>query len=488
MGALTAGSAKSGLTGKVLKALGVFGGVQMINVVCSVIRTKVVAMWLGPVGVGLFGIFITAMELISNIALLGMGTAATREIAAASSEGSKLRIMVVVRKVIIILALLGAGLTIACAPWLSEWAFDSDSHTFDFMLLAVSVFLIPLAGAESGIMQGFKRYTGIARASMWGSVAGLCVSIPMFYFWHLNGVVPSIIAYSASTSIFVFFYRVRVPKPLPSVGWGQSVREASKIIRLGSYMTVSYIVGHLASYGFLAYLNRVADTATVGYFQAGFTLVNRYTGFLFMAMIVEYFPRLSSVSKSRARTQLFVSHEISLILSILAPALAAFIAAGPLLIAVLYTEDFEVILPFLYLGIVGTVFRAISNIMALTILARGDGRMYVITEVMSALVYFGASILCFHLWGIPGMGIAYIVWYVLYAISICAVYYKRYRLKLLPRTIRIAGATLSVAVLCCVSVLLLPQSNIGNVIAALFAIGSGAVMIPKLTRKVKTMS
>ena len=46
-----------------MKAMGIFGGVQMIGIICSIVRTKLVAMWIGPVGMGLFGLG----EIVRNL-------------------------------------------------------------------------------------------------------------------------------------------------------------------------------------------------------------------------------------------------------------------------------------------------------------------------------------------------------------------------------------------------------------------------------------
>ena len=44
------------LTGHVLKAMGLLGSVQGLGVVCSVVRAKLVAIWIGAAGVGVFGL------------------------------------------------------------------------------------------------------------------------------------------------------------------------------------------------------------------------------------------------------------------------------------------------------------------------------------------------------------------------------------------------------------------------------------------------
>ena len=46
-----------GTTKKVIKAMSLFGGVQVTNILCSLVRAKIIAVWIVPVGVGLFGIY-----------------------------------------------------------------------------------------------------------------------------------------------------------------------------------------------------------------------------------------------------------------------------------------------------------------------------------------------------------------------------------------------------------------------------------------------
>jgi len=68
--------------------------------------------------------------------------------------------------------------------------------------------------------------------------------------------------------------------------------------------------------------------------------------------------------------------------------------------------------------------------MAYVILARGDGRVYVLTEVSSAVVYLALNIpLCQH-YGYVGLGVAYIAWYAVYTAVCYLVYRLRYGLRL----------------------------------------------------------
>lgn len=63
-----------------MKAMGIFGGVQMIGIICSIVRTKLVALWIGPVGVGLFGLFNQALDMLNTATNLGIRQSSVRDI------------------------------------------------------------------------------------------------------------------------------------------------------------------------------------------------------------------------------------------------------------------------------------------------------------------------------------------------------------------------------------------------------------------------
>ena len=184
------------------------------------------------------------------------------------------------------------------------------------------------------------------------------------------------------------------------------------------------------SYAFMAYLNRTADTSMVGYYQAGYSLVNKYVGLIFAAIAMEYYPRLAQVIKSRQRTSIFVSHEIMLIVWILVPVVALFIASDDLLIKIFYTSEFDAIIPFISVAIVGTMFRAISWCMSYVVLARGDGKTFLIVEAMSGVIGLTLNIVFFETFGMLGLGVSFIIWYMLYALILYIVYRFNYGLKL----------------------------------------------------------
>ena len=66
----------------------------------------------------------------------------------------------------------------------------------------------------------------------------------------------------------------------------------------------------------------------------------------------------------------------------------------------------------------------------MVILARGDGRTFLVTEISSGLVNLLLSMLLYRCWGFVGLGCAYVLWYLVYTGMVWYVYRHRYGLVL----------------------------------------------------------
>lgn len=186
-------------------------------------------------------------------------------------------------------------------------------------------------------------------------------------------------------------------------------------------------VSHLL---FMLFLNQEASTQEVGLFQAGYALVIRYAGLIFTAVGMEFFPRLSANSNSDHRVRLFVSHEIVLLLLVVTPMMILFLWARKWIVGLLYTPEFYAIIPFISWAIMCNIFKAVSWCMAFSIIAKGDGKYYVITEGVDAIIGLVLNILFYKYWGLEGIGIAYILWFLSYCVIVGTVYFGKYKLRL----------------------------------------------------------
>ena len=203
-------TSSSNISRKAMKAMGLFGGVQVVGILCSIIRTKLVALWIGPVGVGLFGLYNQALDMINTATNLSIRQSSVRDVSQAVQRNDVSlisRIITVVRRWSLWLGLGGTLLTMALAPLLSQITFGDTAHVWGFVALSAGVLLMAITNGEYAVFQGLAKLRKLARVTMFGTLSGLAISIPLFYYLREDSVLPSIIAYAASCAFFAILFR-----------------------------------------------------------------------------------------------------------------------------------------------------------------------------------------------------------------------------------------------------------------------------------------
>lgn len=442
------GARGSELSRRVVKVMGLFSGLQMVGIVCSVIKMKLVALWLHATGVGLFGIYQSVIDTVATFTDMGLRQSAVRDVATGSASPSHLaRIALVVRRWSLLAGVLGAVVMAALSPALGRWFFHSPNGAWGFLALSAAMLLNALTGGEQALLQGSRRLGALARSNLWGTVAGLALSVPLFRWCGAWGVVLSIVAYALTMFVTARLWRLRTPRPKHALGLGEVWREGRGFARLGLCMALAAFITSTAHTVFILILNNISSIREVGLVQAGDTVVVRYIGLVFTAIGMEFYPRLAANVRRPGRVQLFVNHEALLLLLILTPVLLLFLLLRAPVVQLLYTRQFMVIIPFISWAALSSIPKAVSWCMAFTIVARGDGFVYILTEGLDALISVPLCLWAYTSWGLTGLGVAYIVWYILYALIAGIVYYRRYRMRLSGGVVRLSLISLTVCAL-----------------------------------------
>ena len=260
--------------------------------------------------------------------------------------------------------------------------------------------------------------------NLFTALGGIVITIPIIYFLRIDSIIWVILVYGLAQLAGAIIFRPRLRHI--AMGLRQVWDIGNSFVRLGILITLGYGINYLLNYLFVLFLNSYADTSTLGIYQAGYTLVNTYVGVLFTGVWVEFYPRLASMNHSPRRTSITVSHQIVTIAWILMPVVALFIAADKLIVSVLYADTFSAMLPFITMAMAGVVIRGASWCLGHTMLSMGDGKFYLIAEASSGAIFLVTHVLFYSAWGFPGLGVAYILWYVGYITIAYIIYRRRY--------------------------------------------------------------
>lgn len=412
-----------------------FGMVQVASSVFSVIKTKFIALLIGPEGMGIIGLLQTGINLVGGLTDFGLGTSAVRDLAAAHAEENTAKTaetLGVIRKLVIFTGLLGTLLTVIFSPLLSRWAFGNSAYILAFIWLSVTLLLRQLTTGNLVVLQGLRKMKLLAKAQVWGSFLGLLTALPLYYYWGLKGIVPAIISGVLATYLISLYYVHQLKIFAKVVRLKEAWKAGREMLGFGYLLGMGSLLKLLVAYLITLYISYRGQVDAVGLYQAGFVIIHSYVGIIFKAMDADYFPRLSAVSQDIVKVRKAVSDQATAGILFITPIICLFLLASPIIVNLLYAQSFIPVSVYLQWAIVGMFFKAVSFPMAYVILARADAKIYSKFMFVFNFIYLILSILGYYIDGLRGLGMAFLVYHFIYFVSLFLISRFRYQLTLLP--------------------------------------------------------
>lgn len=400
------------------------GGASLINILINMVKTKFVAILLGPAGIGLVGVYNSIIGLVSTVAGMGIGTSGTRQIATAhGADDPQLiaRTVKTLRRTVWATGILGLLIMVLGCTAFSNASFGTATYALPIAILGITILLANIATGQSCLLQGTRRIGDLAQVSIVGALNGTIISIPCYYFWGTRGIVPGLILTGAATLATSWWFARRVELVPVDLSWRQSRSEAGKLFRFGLPLMLSGVMAMLSAYFIRALLVRQVGLDGVGIWQAAFNLSGILVNFVLAAMGTDYYPRLTSVSQDNQRVSEEVNAQTEIALLLAVPGLAATIIFAPLAIALFYSGKFDGAVDILRWSVYGVFGRVISWPLGFILLAKGMGKTFFWTELFANVFYVLAIWFCSRFWGLPGTGVAFLLLYAAYSILIYTV-------------------------------------------------------------------
>ncbi len=414
----------------ILKSTSLFGVVQVFSILISIIRSKVIAIWIGPIGIGVIGLLNSTIGLIGEFTKLGIDTTAVRDIAYAKSNDRE-RIPIVVsslRKIVWFTGLLGVIVTLISSPLLSKLAFGNYDYTLAFVLISTTLLFKQLSSGQLAILQGLKKLRFLAKANLIANFIGLLITLPLYYYFRIDAIVPSIIIISIVNLFFSWWYSRQIKIKSIKVSNREALSEGRQMLKLGFMLSLRGLISLAALYALQIFISRFGSVTQVGFYTAGFVILNSYVGLIFNAMRTDYFPRLMTIIDDEVKVRNIVMKQSLIALLIVTPIIVLFLTLAPTVVEVLYSEEFLVIVGMVSWGILATVFKCVSWSMGYVILAKGDSGLFIKTAVLFNILLFSISAIGYSYYGLVGLGVGFLIYYILHFLIVKFITYKTYNL------------------------------------------------------------
>ncbi len=414
---------------QILKMTSLFGGVQFFSILISVIRTKLIAVFIGPAGMGIIALLHSTLGVLSSISGFGIETSSIKNI----SENYKnddlstvSKTIQIVKKIVFFTGIFGMFLTLAFSKMLSIITFGDSSQTFSFAILSVTILFKQLSSGQLAVLQGLRSFRFLAKANLFGNLFGLLFSIPLYYFLGIDAILPTIIIASFSALVFSFYYSNKVKIEKEKVNNSVLFSEGKLIVKLGFMLTISSVLTLLSTYLLQIYIGKTGGLEQVGFYNAGFTLLNSYVGIIFTVMSTDYFPKLASINSDNKKVRESVEQQAFISILIITPIIALFLALSPIIVKVIYTDKFDAILPMIAIGILGMLFRAVSWSIGFILIAKGDSKMFVKTAIGFNVLFLIMNIAGYYFYSLEGLGFSFCLYFFFHFIGLKIITKNRY--------------------------------------------------------------
>jgi antigen flippase len=401
--------------GRILKTSTLLGGSSAINVALGIVRTKVVALQLGPAIFGVMNLYTSLTAMITSVSLLGLDRSAVREVAEAAGSGDAGRVgqtILVLRRVVWVTGLLGLLVTVAFAWPASYWTFSNPEHAWVIAVLSVTVLFTQLQAGQMALLQGLRKIRDVAAVQVIGGLWSTLLAIPILLYWREKGIAPFLVAVAAGQVATSWWYARRVPIERVSVSWGQAWVCSRQMLTFGLALVIAGTANSLSVYLIRLIIQKGVGAAGVGLYQSAFTISNVYVGFILQAMAGDYYPRLAAVGQDVTRQNQLVGEQAEMAMLLAVPGLVAAMVFSEPLLWLLYSSRFEGASSVLRWQVLGLLGRIISWPLGYVLLARGDKIAFMGSEVAAAALHIGLVWMGVHWYGVAGAGAAFAGLYV----------------------------------------------------------------------------
>ena len=389
----------------------------MVSVLIGLLKFKLVALYLGPAGIGTIGLMLNIVSIAAAIGGLGLATAATRQVAAAAATGDDAA-LATVRRAVVLAGIGLAALTVVAMLVLREpiaKLVGQDMSRSQTVWLAFAAGMTVAAGAQTALLNGLRRIGDLARITILSAVLGTAAGLAVIARLGADGILGFVVAAPACTLALGQIYVSRLPRRVLSplnlpMLWAQW----RVLAWIGFGLMASSLVGSGGQLFVRSHLQAHASAAELGYFQAAWMISMNYLTFVLTAMATDFYPRLTASIGDHGVANRMVNEQTEIVLLLVGPLMIGVVAFSPLIINILYSSRFAPAATILRLQTIGDLLKVLSWPLGIVVLAAGQSITVFLLEALAMAVLAGCTVILLPAIGIQATGFAFIAMYLIY--------------------------------------------------------------------------
>ena len=423
------------------KSTFLFGSVQAFRILSTIAKGKILAVYLGPFGLGIASIFMNTLASLQTISNFGLNFSGVREIAFEKKKNDS-KLGKLIFSLLIYFLFFSIFLSIFILIFSSKislYSFGSVDYSLHYKFLAIVILLNAVNWWYQTIFQGIRELNIIAKSSVVSSILSVVFTFPVYHFYGIDGIVPSIIITSALTLLISFFYSKKINLKLVRIKIIDLIINSKHIVSLGFTKMTTSLMGNLSTLIIILVIQKLGSLEEVGLYEVGMKISYQYVGLIFAAITVDYFPRISAVSNNTIKVNEVSNHQTEITLLLVIPILMSLMIFTPLIIQIMFSSDFLEITDFIRFCSIGVFFLTAKQALDLIPFAKGDKSIFFYYTLYGSLSLIFFSYLGYIFEGLYGVGLFFILHCFLALLIIVTILIKKYQYVFTSNSLKYFG-------------------------------------------------
>ena len=411
------------------------GSATALNLLVWVVAGKVLAVMLGPAGVGLYGLL---RQLAQNLNVASTFNGSTTLVQGLASRPETER-PTYSRNVAVIFFWLGSTVGMALivgAPWLGPHLLGKDLSPGLLRWMSLPLVGMALSSFFLGMLNGYRHLKALVICQALGPLAALALIYPaalwiragnQWAYAVMLGIPPALIGLAA---MWVSVRRGWLARPRGSGVEGAFARDSRHFFGLSTAL----LIGGMASTGLQLFLNtlviRKLGLAESGQFWVAWSLSMTYVTVLLSSLGAYYLPSLSAARDHETKKTLILSFtRLSMLAMPLMITLVIVLKAQ--VVGLLFSHDFSPSLKVFRWMLMGDFLKVLSWVWAFPMLAYAEGKTFVLFETVTCSIQAILAWVVFSQFpSIEVLGQLFCLSYLLYSAATLGYLWRKHAIRL----------------------------------------------------------
>lgn len=404
-----------------------------LNLLSSVIKNKIIALSIGPAGLGVYSQFLNILGLFGTVLPVGsMGL--IRYVSSLHNDNRQSEMLYLMRYFLvrnIVLSLLVSSVLVLFSTEISNLLFSTSEYSELIRIFSTVIIITLFVNMLDIYLKSIRQINKYVLFLTFNSIISIAVTVPLILSYQIYGAVLAIVL-SALLCLLTGILILKKYKliSLPLI-YERVERDVIKnVLGLGLAVLASMVIQNITMLAIKSIIAGNFSLNAVGIFQCVFSISSSYFGVFFVVIGAYSIPKISAM-KEDIEIVAEMNSTFRFLLMIYMPVLVVIFALRSLIIPLLYSNDFILAKDLLIYQLPAEFIRAFSWAAGVWLIPKLNFAKWLLFEIIFYSLFLGLFVLMvnFTKVGIYAASMSYLSSYIVFLIINFVYSYKIIKFK-----------------------------------------------------------